>query len=168
MWSEDDAIRRLQTLHGKGSLTDEQFAQSKAAILANAPLDEHVAEIVLREELAELDGQWELERDQYLVQFKQIRYLPTKGTSVLIGVVMVAAGAIWTAGAHRIKGALPGDMPNSFSWFGVLFTIAWLGFSVYSYLQADRYERASEAYQRRREQLISRSLFAVTQEGKGS
>src|SRR5262245_30303980 len=99
MWSED-AIRRLQTLHEKGCLTDEQFADGRAAILSNAPLDEHVAEIVLREELAELDSQWESERDQYVVQFKQIRYLPTKSSSVLIGVVMVAAGAIWTAGGH--------------------------------------------------------------------
>src|SRR5262245_39381991 len=82
-----DELRKLQDLHRSGVLTDEEFATAKAAVLAGNTTDDragnepamhaHLEEIKLQNEVARLDREWELEREQYMVAGKYgYRYIP--------------------------------------------------------------------------------------------
>lgn len=154
-----DRTQLLQKLNWSGKITDEEFTQAKAAFLAGTPLDGRLAEVLLQAELARLDQEWEAERANYMVRFKQARFLPTKGTSVFFGVLMVATGVIWTTGVARFGDN--GLGVQAWPILGVGFTLMWLAFSVLCYLGAVKYEQAHAAYQQRRERLISRALFGA-------
>lgn len=152
-----DQNRVLQELHFRGRLSDAELARAKAAIAAGVAFDDPLTEKVFQGELFLLDRDWEQERKQYQVRFKQTRFLPTKSASILIGLVTVGAGIVWTVGvstAHDRMGGFDG-------WpvLGVIFCLFWLAYSGYCYWCANQYEIASGAYQRRREAIVARYLF---------
>ena len=160
-----DELRKLQDLHRSGALTDEEFAAAKAAVLAGRPggnepatdeaMREQLEEIKLQNEVARLDREWELDRGRYLITGRYgNRYLPSKGMSVLGGVVIAAFGIFWTVMAASEVGGFGGAFAL-FPLFGVLFVLAGVGMSIYSYSRAGRYEEAYQAYQRRRARLLA-------------
>ena len=76
---------------------------------------EQINDLQRRSEIAELDRQWELEREQFYVTDKHgHRGLPSKGGSVVSGVVLTVFGVIWTVFAANMGGGL-------FALFGVVF-----------------------------------------------
>ena len=97
-----------------------------------------------------LDRAWQLEREQYLVTGRYgSRSVPTVGSAVLVGVIAVGGGSLWTAFASSIPGA------GIFPLFGVLFILAGLGMAVYVYSRAVRYRQAYQRYQQRRARLLT-------------
>src|SRR5437879_3229328 len=76
------------------------------------------------------------------------RSIPSQGMSVLGGVVVVGFGIFWTAMAASM------GAPGFFPLFGVLFILAGVGMSIYSYTKASAYEEAQQRYQHRRAQLL--------------
>ncbi len=156
-------IQNLQQLRWTGAISDEEFDQSEEAILAGDPLEDRVAELLLQEELDQLDRQWESDREQYKIPFKQTRFLPTRGSSLFMGILMTVAGTVWTAGVLSMKGKF-GD---GFEWWpliGIAFTLSGLGFSVACYARAAMYEKAYEAYQARRDHVITHYVQGIDEE----
>jgi hypothetical protein len=154
-----DELRKLQDLRDAGTLTDEEFASAKARVLAGEPaerpgdsgVESHLEEIRHQNEVAQLDREWAMERDRYMMTGRYgYRYLPTPGMSVLGGVVIVGFGIIWTAMAAGI------GAPIFFPLFGVLFILLGIGVSVISFMKATQYEQARQRYQRRRANLLAR------------
>ena len=154
-----DELRKLQDLRDAGTLTDEEFAAAKASVLAGGPTDRtgesgmesHLEEIKHQNDVAQLDREWAIERDRYMVAGRYgYRYLPTKGMSLLGGIVIVGFGIFWTMFAAGM------GAPIFFPLFGVFFILMGIGVSVNAFIKATQYEQARQHYQRRRAALLER------------
>jgi hypothetical protein len=154
-----DELRKLQDLRDAGTLTDEEFAAAKASVLAgghaDVPADRTTSgkleEIERQNEVAQLDREWAMERERFMVPGRYgYRYLPSRGTSLVGGVVITGFGLLWTVMAASM------GAPAFFPIFGLIFVFAGIATSAYSFFQAQRYEEARLHYQRRRAQLLSR------------
>jgi Short C-terminal domain len=161
-----DELRKLGELHRSGALTDEEFATAKARVLADqgqdAPADsqqealrEQLGELKRENELARLDREWQLERERYQMTGRYgARYMPTKASGIVMGVVTAGFGVVWTVMAAGIGGGLDG--PGSIMpLFGVLFVLVGIGVGAYTFLRATQLEQAQQRYQRRRALIIS-------------
>jgi hypothetical protein len=163
-----DELRKLQELHHSGALTDEEFAAAKATVLDNAAagsaapdvatVRQQVAELSLDNAVARLDREWQLERERYKVRGRYgAREIPTRGMSVIGGVVLTGFGIIWTVFAFTISekaGRFDNAIASVFPFFGVLFVFMGIGVSAYSYNKAVQYEKAYGNYRRRRQRLL--------------
>lgn len=177
-----DDLTKLDDLRRTGALSEEEFARAKEALL-NAPpvppppaepLGEHLAaqleEVQFQNELAQVDREWEREREKYMVVGKYgQRYLPTTGTSAIGGVIMVGFGLVWTIGAsvmafgvnqvfsdHEMAPKAFSIIPCLFPVFGVLFICLGIVLSVHSHRKAREYQQAERAYRRRRADVHAR------------
>jgi hypothetical protein len=165
-----EEIKKLEELRWNGTLTDDEFARAKAALLArmdDAPesakdgeasgnLAAHLAEVRYQNELARIDREWEIEKEKYMVTGKHgIRHIPTvaagRGVSIIGGVF----GLFWTLIAFSITSDAPDGGPFQFvriffPLFGIAFTggAIWLG--IHLARKAEEYNRALAAYQARR------------------
>jgi hypothetical protein len=154
-----DELRKLQDLHAAGTLSDDEFAAAKATALASgqtdAPADRvvegHLAEIKHQNDVAQLDREWAMERERYMVAGRYgYRYLPSRGMSLLGGIVVCGFGLLWTVMAASM------GAPAFFPLFGLLFILLGIGVSANAFLKAGQYEDARLRYQRRRGQLLNR------------
>ena len=164
-----DDLSRLEELRRNGTLSEAEFANAKALLLNNPappaqePLVKHLAdqqaEIKYQNELARIDREWEMQRQQYYVTTRYgVRQLPTTGMGIGIAVVGGAFGVFWTIMAIAITGSAPDVGPFSvakliFPLFGILFTGAAIVFGIVCNIRAKKYQEAYEAYQRRRQQV---------------
>lgn len=168
-----DELTKLEELRRGGALTDAEFAQAKAALLAgpapaaDPPLAEHLAdqlaEVRYQNELARLDREWEMERQQYLIPDRYgRRHVPTTGMGVVgavVGAVVGGAfGLFWTILTASIASSAPdfgafAVARSIFPLFGVLFTAAAVGYGLYAYARAQKYDLAYRAYRARREKV---------------
>ena len=159
-----DELRKLQELHEAGSLTDSEFAAAKAKVLSSQAagsgagtdpaMKQHLKDITRHNEVEQLDRQWALERDQYMVAGRYGgRHLPSKGMSLLGGVVIAVFGIFWMVMASNITGGMGGG-PSLFPLFGLLFIAVGVGMSIYSFTKASQYEEAHARYRRRRAELL--------------
>jgi hypothetical protein len=172
MWMERpmslaDDLQKLEELHRNGSLNASEFAQAKAALLANpnAPVDgqlgqhlsDQLADVRYQNELAQIDRQWQIEQQRYLIADRYgRRHVPTPGMGIGGAVVGGIFGVFWTIMAFAITGSAPDAGPFPivkvvFPLFGVLFTGAAIGYGIYCYNRAQQYQQAFQAYQARRE-----------------
>ena len=163
-----DELQKLDDLRRRGTLTDAEFEQAKAVLLAGGqgpadqPLDRRLADqlddIRHQNELAQIDRNWEIERQQYLVASRYgHRQVPTSGMGLGSAIVGGVFGAIWTVGAVSITISAPDFGPFAvakfaFPLFGIVFTLTAIGWGVRCYLRAQQYEAAFRAYQVRRGQ----------------
>lgn len=121
---------------------------------------EQIDDLQRRAAIAELDRQWELDREQYYVTDKDgDRHLPTEGSSIVGGIVITVFGAIWTAIACGIGGAVgshggPGIIGMIFPLFGIAFVAFGIWNAFNSYNKADAYKKAEARYRREREDLL--------------
>lgn len=161
----DDLIK-LEDLRRSGSLTESEFAQAKGALLDRSPpepappradhLADHLAEVRHQNELAQIDREWQIEREQYMITDRYgRRHVPTAGFGIAGAVVGGLFGVFWTIMAFAITGGAPdvGPFPIAkifFPLFGVVFTIAAIGYGLYAASKAQQYQAAFRAYQERR------------------
>ncbi|MEA3207084.1 MAG: hypothetical protein QOE70_141 [Chthoniobacter sp.] len=107
--------------------------------------------IQLQNDLEQLDREWLLERENYMVQNKHgVTSEPTGSGSVFGGLVAVVFGGFWTYMAAE-HGA-----PSFFPFFGVVFILVGAAAAVNGYSKACGLEQARTAYQRRRAALERR------------
>lgn len=161
-----DELQKLEELRRGGSLTDEEFAQAKARVLAGSSsspgeqagqqLSEHLAEVRHQNELARVDREWEMERQKYFITDRYgRRHIPTSGMGIGIAAVGGIFGLLWTIMAISITGSGPADGPFGvarvvFPLFGVVLIVGAIGYGIYCYSRAQEYEKALAAYQSRR------------------
>lgn len=161
-----DELQKLDDLRRRGTLSDAEFAQAKARVLAGGgapaaePLGSHLAEqlaeVRQQNTLAEIDRAWEIERQDYMLRGKYgQRYVPTTGMAVGTAVVGGGFGVLWTI----MTFAMTSDMPDFgafstvrvvFPLFGVLFVGAAVAWGFYGYQSALKYQAAYRAYRGRR------------------
>ncbi|MBE7380411.1 MAG: hypothetical protein F6J95_003240 [Leptolyngbya sp. SIO1E4] len=58
--------------------------------------DQYLEDIKAQNQLAQLDREWELEREQYMIANKYGRYIPDKTSSVILGIALTGVGIAWT------------------------------------------------------------------------
>lgn len=159
--SISDEIERLDELHRKGVLSRDEFEQAKRKVIegsTSATESEQLQEIKFQNEIAQLDREWELEREKYMVTGKHgHRHIPSRSLSLLGGIFVVGFGIFWMVMASSITGPFQGGIAAIFPLFGVLFILAGLGMSIYSFFKAGDYEEAEDRYQRRRRELLEKS-----------
>ena len=155
-----DELKKLRDLHESGGLSDEEFAAAKAAVLANSNVEDkppgqpvleaHLAEIKRQNDIERLDREWQMERERYMVADRYgRRYIPNRGLSVLGGFVIVGFGILWTAFAASM------GAPGFFPLFGVIFILAGIVVSIFSFSKASEHDQAYERYRRRRAQMLA-------------
>lgn len=159
-----DELEKLDRLRQSGALTDAEFADAKAALLAagqsgSDQLGEHLAEVRYHNELARIDREWEIEREQYLIRSRYgTTHVPTTAMGLGVAVLGGLFGAFWTIMALSMTRGGPDEGPFSiarifFPIFGVVFTLVMVGFGMSAYSKAKKYEAAHAAYQARRRQV---------------
>jgi hypothetical protein len=164
-----DELTKLEDLRRNGTLSEVEFAKAKELLLnsppppSQEPLVQHLAqqqaEIKHQNELARIDREWEMQKQQYYVTTRYgVRQLPTTGMGIGIAVVGGVFGVFWTIMAFAITSGAPdvGPFPIVkiiFPLFGVLFTGAAIVFGIVCNIRAKKYQEAYEAYQRRRQQV---------------
>jgi hypothetical protein len=161
-----DELAKLEELRRNGALSDAEFTKAKAALLGGASavseqeLGKHLAdqltEVKYQNELAQIDREWQMERQQYLIRGRYgITQVPTASMGIGVAAVGGVFGALWTILAVSITGGAPNAGPFSiakvfFPLFGIVFTMAAIGYGMYVYSQAQKYQKAFEAFKERR------------------
>jgi LSD1 subclass zinc finger protein len=121
---------------------------------------EQLDDLQRRTAIADLDRQWEMEREQYYVADKHgHRHLPTEGSSIVGGIVITVFGVIWTSLACGIGGAIgnhggPGIVGLLFPLFGIAFVAFGIWNAFNSFNKAEAYKKAEARYRRQREELL--------------
>jgi hypothetical protein len=162
-----DELWKLQEMHQRGELSDEEYARAKAAVLSGAmpgaggqleDLSRQMDEVARRQEVADIDRAWDQERLQFLatgtrggthdahghyVGGTPYQYIPSRGGSIGTGIFAAVVGVIWMIFTARIGG-------GCFALFGLVFIAFGIGMAVYNYNKAASYEEAHARYLRRR------------------
>ena len=147
----------LETLLRNGTLSRVEFETAKRLVLsgkASGSLDP-LEEIKIQNEIAQLDRQWTLERESYMVfNHEGPRYIPSKGGSVAGGIAVVLFGTFWTAMATYLTSFAPFSFAMLFPAFGILFIVVGAASTIASFNKAQQYSQAEANYHRRRQELI--------------
>jgi len=155
-----DELSRLQELRVQGALTDAEFAQAKAALLASysrgrpaerdTPPSASLDDIRFQNELARLDREWELEREKLMVTGRNGgRHIPSEGSNVFGGIVIGVFGLLWTMAVAYI------DPTDIFPLFGIVFVIFGISLCANGFKKAGEYRQAEQEYQERRAKLLA-------------
>lgn len=161
-----DELAKLEQLHRSGALSDNEFSQAKAALLNQATagaeqshgehLADHLAEVHYQNELAQIDREWQIERQQHLIRgrFGAVQE-PSAGMGIGVAVGGGLFGTFWLIMAVAITAVMPDFGPFSaakviFPLVGVLFIGVAIGFGIYVYSRAQKYQQAFAAYKERR------------------
>jgi hypothetical protein len=161
-----DELKELELLLRNGTLTQEEFQIAKRRVLDGSPVADHsdqLEAIQAQNEIAQLDREWILERESYMMTGKYgRRFLPNKFMSVLGGIVV---GCFWTfmalsmgqmANAAGPMGSL-GIIGIVMPLFGAVLVIFGVSMSIFAFVRAGQYQEAYRRYQARRGIVQSRS-----------
>lgn len=154
-----DELTKLEALRRSGALSDTEFGRAKEAVLSGgaAPRGDAVDALRDEAELARIDREWQIERENYLVTGRNGwgRHVPTTWEGLLTAVVGGAFGLFWTVMAVGITSGAPDEGPFAvakvfFPLFGVVFVVGAIGYGVFVCARARQYEAAHEQYRARR------------------
>ncbi|PZD74357.1 hypothetical protein C1752_01107 [Acaryochloris thomasi RCC1774] len=149
-----DELQKLDELRRNGTLSPEEFEIAKRRVLEGPQddvLTDRFEEIKTYTELAQLDREWQLERENYMISTRYgRRHIPSKSGSVFGGIIIVVFGILWTMMAASMAS---GSFLSLFPLFGVFFTVAGIGVSIRSFVKAGQYKKAHERYLHRRQSL---------------
>lgn len=156
-----DEIEKLQTLHDQGLLTDDEFAQTKARLLARSSdespaagadaLSAAVEHLHVWNEIIQLDLDWERERESYMVRGRYGSRNPPSEELVVIQVVFLIG-----FGFYIMFSASETGVTGLFLLIGLVFIIFGVGSGVFSFKKASAYKQAKQRYTERRKQLAAR------------
>ena len=160
-----DELQKLSDMHRSGVLTGDEFACAKARLLSpdtaaeemqsganGLATDHHLRQIRAQNEIARLDREWELERENYLWADRNgSRQIPSVGTALAMMVVSALFGVFWIAMVSSTNG------PPIMSAAGVLIIVVGLGVGINIIGKASAYEQAESAYQTQRQKLLASS-----------
>jgi hypothetical protein len=177
-----DELQKLDELHRKGTLTNEEFVQAKSRLLATpigtsleagALLQDQLTEVRHQNELARIDSEWEIERRQYEIRGRYgTRYVPTYGTVIATVVSGGIIGAFLAAAAYAMNIGISSFSEHGISipgfnwripvnnailpilpWIGIGIAVLSIGTGLYRYLLVNNHHAAFAAYQSRREKV---------------
>jgi hypothetical protein len=125
------------------------FTEQLGEIRSNqTQMMQKLAELERQNRLAQIDREWEVERERYLATTKDGRKQePSEIGAVIAGIIAVCFGIFWTS-------SLLPFAPVFFRLFGVIFIVAGIGIAVYGYQEAKDYRAAQRRYQRRKSEAL--------------
>lgn len=125
--------------------------------------NDRLVNISAHAELAALDREWDLERENYMVKDQHgARYIPTKVGSLSKGLATTVFGCFWTMFALALSYGQPG-LGLVFPGVGVVFVVASVVISVSRYNKAEAFQRAQQRYNAlRRELLLNTGSFHLS------
>ncbi len=110
-----------------------------------APLAEQLAQIEYQNELAQIDRNWERDRQSYLVTDKHgQRHEPSEMGAIIGSTVIAGAGLSYTIAASSMQD------PGAHVLSGLLIGVVGLIVGIVSYNRAKDFRRAHRRYRRRR------------------
>ena len=161
-----DELKKLEDLRRSGTLTDAEFAQAKAAVLAggaapaggaNDNVAAQLGEVRYQNELARIDREWEIEREKYKFTGRYgHRYVPTRSIGIAFAVFGGGFGAIWTLMTLIMFSNMqdgfgpPAPLKALFVLVGIAFTVGAVWYSLYVIRKAEAYNKALAEYRARR------------------
>jgi hypothetical protein len=155
--SISDELQKLTELYRSGTLSREEFETAKRRVLESdhsAADQDQLQAIMLQNQIAQLDRQWEIERQDYSVRGKYGHtYIPGKTSSIVGGIAIVGFGIFWTIIAASMSSRFDGPI-SIFPIFGVIFILFGIAMSIYSFNKAEKYQSARKRYLQRRGQLL--------------
>lgn len=118
-------------------------------------LSRDVEELKASSAIEQLDAAWDRKRKQHLVSDKNGRQsLPTKGSSVVGGIVVVVFGLFWMSVTLGMASRGPGSFAL-FPLFGLVFIGAGIFGAINAFGKAEAYQRDLRKYQAERRRLVS-------------
>jgi predicted RNA-binding Zn-ribbon protein involved in translation (DUF1610 family) len=122
-------------------------------------LSDQVNDLTGYTELAALDREWELERQNYMVTTRHgAKHIPSEAGSIGGGIAITLFGCIWTFMAFTITSFIPIPILHVvFPLFGMIFVIGGIVSSISSFNKAGEYRRAQQRYRQRRIEIQSRT-----------
>jgi hypothetical protein len=138
------AIRRTESATFTEQLGEIQSNQKQ--------MMERLAQIERQNRLAQIDRDWERDRQKYMTTMKSGKQVePNEVGAVVMGVIAAGIGLFWTIQAFSINSRMPSGMGSGFfPFFGVLFILFGIGAAIYGISQAKDYKAARRRYMRRR------------------
>ena len=155
-----EEIQKLDELRRNGTLSPEEFEIAKRRVLEGSQYSagaNHLEEIKAQNELAQIDREWGMERENYMVAGKYGQYIPNKVSSVFGGIFLVGFGIFWTAMVSPVMGSGGAGVLSIFPLFGVFFILFSVGTSIRAFVKAGQYEEAQKRYQRCRREILNKS-----------
>jgi len=132
-----------------------------------ARISDNTEQLKVEQEIARLDRDWMMSREQFMVRGKDGQLdVPGKTSALIGGAIVIVFGLIWTAmaasiagavgvGIHQVGGgplsALPGFLPC----FGVLFIVGGIFTSLIAYGKARAFQEHQRAYHAERNRLLA-------------
>ncbi|MBW4622036.1 MAG: SHOCT domain-containing protein [Cyanosarcina radialis HA8281-LM2] len=103
--SISDEIEKLKALYEAGTLSREEFELAKHQVLSGTARSDNLEELRIQNQIAQLDREWELERENYMATGKYgCKYIPGKVESLIGGIFIVCFGIFWTFTAASMTG----------------------------------------------------------------
>lgn len=159
--SISDELQKLDELRRNGAISADEFEIAKMRVLEiprDTERDRHLEDIKAQNELFQLDREWELERENYMIPGKYgHKHIPGKISSVLVGLFIVCVGIVWTVMATFITGFAVDNVSRFFPLFGVFVVLFGIGMSIYAFSKAVQYGEAQLRYQRRRSEMKNKT-----------
>jgi hypothetical protein len=140
-------------LHQDGVLTDEELDRARTAVLVAPPVNptaEQLDELRRHEEAAQLDREWEAERERYMARDKAgDLYIPSRVGHVVGGVLNAVFGLVWVVVTARA------NVPVFVILIGIAVALVGVGGSAFLAMKAGRYLEARHRYQQRRRAILN-------------
>lgn len=159
--SISDELKELEALFYKGTLTQDEFQIAKRKVLEGPLVAEpavHLEMIKAQNELAQIDREWEIERQEYVVVGRHGNQQVPDKTSSACGTILIGCfGTFWTVAAISITSR--GDAGPARVFLPLTgFVILVLGVlsGVRRYTTAQKYEEAHDRYKARRKEHLDR------------
>ena len=143
--SISDELEKLAELRREGVLSDDEFEIAKQKVLhgeSDTSANEQLEDIKNQNEIAQLDRQWDIEREKLMTYSEHgHRRVPSKNGSLIGGVVFCGFGLFMMTITPAI---------------GLIAIVLGVGASAFSFFKAGKYQAAEQNYKRRRDALIKK------------
>ncbi len=139
-------------IHRETGVTFTENIEKLAKTTQN--LTDQIAKLTAQQKVADLDRNWELEQQNFMITGKHgNKRLPDSTGAAIGGVVVTVFGLFWTIMAFGITSNSPFGGAGIFPFFGILF----IGFGIFSafstHQKAGEYQRAKSKYNRQRTEM---------------
>jgi len=146
---------QLQITRGDNATFTESIEQLNQTTEA---LRDQVSRLTQQQQIADLDRQWEFQREEFMVTGKNgHRRLPTEGGALVGGVVGVIFGLIWTIVTCGITSQIPFPIARIFPLFGIAIIAGGIYSAIQASTKATEYRAAYAQYLEQRKKLLNQN-----------
>lgn len=117
-------------------------------------LRDQVAQLTHQQRLADLDRQWDQQRESFMITNNHGRkHLPNSAASTIGGIVAIGFGIVWMILTMSITANGPAGFPQIFPFFGIFIIGMGIFGMIQNHSQATKYQEALARYQAERKKI---------------